>query len=238
MPATIGGDDLARDHLEVAPLGPVPMAHVAAIQPDHDRTAGRLCCWRLRGLGDVRPHDLRADPQRPAAHRAGVLRPAERQQLGQQRRHLAERCEGGVPGCDIGQLRGQRVLAELENGAALRPGRTLAGAGEPPADPDRHVTEQGAERRPVMAFADQHLPAGLARATALTESGDLRRHELGLQRRREPLRLVQPQPELGHSGLRVTLNLGELGLRDHARREFRDQLHPPHQLRHQPTLIP
>ena len=63
-----------------------------------------------------------------------------------------------------------------------------------------------------------------------TLGGDLCRHELSLQRRREPLRLVQPQPEIGHTGLHVALNAGELGLGDHAWLKFRDQLHLPHQL--------
>jgi len=40
----IGMDHLARNHLEAAPLCPVPAAHIAAIEPDHDRTAGRRCC--------------------------------------------------------------------------------------------------------------------------------------------------------------------------------------------------
>jgi hypothetical protein len=186
----------------------------------------------------VRLHDFRTDPQRPVAHRAGVLHPAERQQLGQECCNLAERCEGGIPGRPVGQLRGQRVLAELEHGAALHRGRTPAGAGEPPSHSHRHVAEQGTERRPVVTLADQHAPAGLTRATALTKSGDLCRHELSLQRRREPFRLVQPQPEFGQAGLRVTLDAGELGLGDYAGLELRDQPHPPHQLRHQPTLIP
>jgi hypothetical protein len=89
-----------------------------------------------------------------------------------------------------------------------------------------------------MALAGQRSPAGLARPTALARGGDLCRHEPGLQRRREPFRLVQLQPELGQAGLRVALDAGELGLGDHAGLEFRDQLHSPHQLRHRLPLIP
>ena len=89
-----------------------------------------------------------------------------------------------------------------------------------------------------MALAGQHAPTGLARATACAQSSDLRRHELGLQRRRELLRLGEREPELGQAGPLVTLNVGELGLSDRAGLKLRDQLHPPHQLRHQPTPIP
>ena len=89
-----------------------------------------------------------------------------------------------------------------------------------------------------MALADQHVPAGLAGTTALPKSGDLPRHESGLQRRREPFRLGEAEPELGQAGLLITHDAGDLGLADHAGLEFRDQPHPPHQVRHPPTLIP
>src|SRR4029450_11632126 len=59
---TPGVDHLARNHLTVALLSPVPAAHVAAIEPDHDG-AGRLRRGSRRGpgggvLGDPRrvPH--------------------------------------------------------------------------------------------------------------------------------------------------------------------------------------
>src|SRR4051812_15776627 len=123
-------------------------------------------------------------------------------------------------------------------GAALRLTHVLAGADEQPSDPHRHVTEQGAEPGPVVAFAGQPAPARLAPATALARHGHLRRHDLSLQRRREPLRLGEPQPELGQAGLLVALDAGDLGLGRHARSPLRDQLHPPHQLRHQLTPLP
>ena len=97
----IGVDHLARDHLEVAPLPPVPAAHVAAIEPDHDG-AGRRRRGGSAASAACAPHDLCADPQRPVPHRAGVLRPAERQQLGQQGRDLAERRQGRIPGRHVG----------------------------------------------------------------------------------------------------------------------------------------
>jgi hypothetical protein len=87
-----------------------------------------------------------------------------------------------------------------------------------------------------MALAGQHAPAGLARATMCAQGSDLRRHELRLQCCRELLGFVQPQPELGQADLLVTFDAGELGLGGHARLKFRDHHHPPHQLRHQPTL--
>ena len=55
--------------------------HVAAVEPDHDGTR-RRCRGLARNLSGVRLHDFRADAQRPVVHRASVLRPAERQQLG------------------------------------------------------------------------------------------------------------------------------------------------------------
>jgi len=48
-------DHPARDHLKVPLLPPVPAAHVAAIQLNHDG-AGRLCRRLLRRLDDVLLH--------------------------------------------------------------------------------------------------------------------------------------------------------------------------------------
>ncbi|MBV9750044.1 MAG: hypothetical protein JO157_14635 [Acetobacteraceae bacterium] len=73
MLGAIGMDHLARDHLEAAPLGPVPIAHVAAVDADDNGT--RRWQRRLtRTRGSVCLHDLRADPQHPVAHRACVIR--------------------------------------------------------------------------------------------------------------------------------------------------------------------
>ena len=104
----------------------MPAAHVAAIQPDHDG-AGRRRCGELRILGRAQRHDVLADPQRPVPDRAGVLRPADRQQLGQERRDLAERRQGRELGSHVGQFRG-RTRAEIEGSEALRLARAVAGA--------------------------------------------------------------------------------------------------------------
>jgi hypothetical protein len=54
----------------------------------------------------------------------------------------------------------------------------------------------------------------------------------------EPLRLLEPEAELGPAGLLVALDAGELGLGRHAELQLRDQLHPPHQLRRRPPPPP
>jgi len=107
-----------------------------------------------------------------------------------------------------------------------------------PADPDRHVAEQGAKPRPIMALAGQHAPARDAPAAALTQHGHLGRHDLSLECCRELLRLGEPEPKLGQAGLLIALDAGHLRLCCHPRPQLRNQLHPPHQLRHQPTLFP
>ncbi len=89
-----------------------------------------------------------------------------------------------------------------------------------------------------MALAGQHAPARDARATALAQHGHLGRHDLSLECCRELLRLGEPEPKLGQAGLIVALKAGNLGFRRHPRPQLRNQLHPPHQLRHQPTLFP
>ncbi len=137
---TTGVDHLARDHLEVA-LRPVPAAHVAAIKPDHDR-AGWLRCGELRIRGGALRNDVLAHAQRPVLDRASVLRPTDRQQLGQEGRDLAERRQCRKRGGHGGQFRG-RTRAEIEGCEALRLARTAAGADEQPSDPDRHVGRTG-----------------------------------------------------------------------------------------------
>jgi len=79
----------------------------------------------------------------------------------------------------------------------------------------------------LLASLRPHAPARQARARALAHGGHLRRHDLGLQRRRELLRLGETEPKVSQAGLRVTLDAGELGLGGHARLPFRHQLHPP-----------
>jgi len=184
--------------------------------------------------------DILAHAQRPVLDLARVLRPTYRQQLGQQGRDLAKGQQHRIPGRHVGQLRCDRILAEVQCGKALRLALThiLTGADKQPADPDRHVAEQGAKPRPIMALAGQHAPTRNALATALTHHSHLRRHDLSLECCRELLRLSKPKRKLGQAGLLIALDLGNLGFRHHPRPKLRNQLHPPHQLRHQPTLVP
>jgi len=136
----IGMNDLARDHLEMAFLLPVPAAYIVAVQPNHDG-AGRLCRRLLRRLDEVLLHDLRADARRPVPHRARVLRPTHRQQLRQESRDLAERHQRRVPGCDIGELGCDGIATEVQDRKALRRTRALTRADVLPADAHRHVAE-------------------------------------------------------------------------------------------------
>src|SRR4051794_30664941 len=89
-----------------------------------------------------------------------------------------------------------------------------------------------------MALAGQQLATSRAPATALAHRGHLCRHDLGLQRRGEPLYLLQPEPEASQAGRLATLDPGNLGLRRHPGLQLRHQLHPPHQLRHRPPPPP
>jgi len=126
----------------------------------------------------------------------------------------AERRQRRVPGRDVGELR-RDAAAEVQRGGALRPARTIAGAGQQPPNPDRHRAEQRAEGRPVVALAGQRSVASRASAAPLARGGHLRRHDLRLQRRGEPLRLLQPEPELGEAGLLFAFDPGDLGLGRH-----------------------
>jgi hypothetical protein len=114
----------------------------------------------------------------------------------------------------------------------------VAWAGQQPSNPDRHRAEQRAEGRPVVALAGQRLTAGCTPAAALANGRHLRRHDLGLERGGEPLRLLEPEAELGWTGLLATHDPGDLGLGRHAGLQLRHQLHPPHQLRHRPPPPP
>ena len=118
-------NNLARDHLEVASLPAMAVAHIAAIKSDHDRF-GWLCRVGAMPLlnGGL------ADPPRPVPHRAGVLRPADRQHLGQQSSDLAERCQRRIAGRDVGQLRSNAIAAKSQDSSALCPTIALAGADE------------------------------------------------------------------------------------------------------------
>jgi hypothetical protein len=226
---------LNRDHLEAPSLAPVPVTHVAAVQPDHNQ-ARHLRRGLVRGFDGVRLHGFHADPQRPVAHRAGVLHPVERQQFGQHSGDLAEQCECRASGRDAGQFGRDRIAAEVKRGDAVRPVLAPARADEQAPHLHWHVAEQGAERRSVMSLGGQPAPARLACPRALAQGGHLRRHHSGLQRRREPLRL-QPQPEIGQADSLVALDAGQLRFGDNARMPLRNQLHPPLQLRHPPVLV-
>jgi hypothetical protein len=107
----------------------VPTAHVDAIKSDH-HSAARRRRGPLRRLGGALAHDLFTHPPRPVSDRARVLRPADRQQLGQQDRDLAERRQCRISGRDVGQLWCDRIMAEIQHAEALRLTLDLAGTGE------------------------------------------------------------------------------------------------------------
>src|SRR5664279_164310 len=50
------------------------------------------------------------------------------------------------------------------------------------------------------------------------------------------LGLREPEPEVGQAGLFIALEACDLHLRRQARLQFRNQLHSPNHLRHQPAL--
>jgi hypothetical protein len=88
-----------------------------------------------------------------------------------------------------------------------------------------------------VALAGQPASTGHAPATALARHGHLYWHDLSLERGCELLRLIEPEPEVGQASLRAALNTSNLGLGRHAGPQLCNQLHPPHQFRHQPTLF-
>jgi hypothetical protein len=177
---------------------PVPTADVAAIKPNHDGFGG-LRRGRLCSLGGVRLHNILANPQRPVPHRAGVLRPADRKQLGQQGCNLAERRQRGIPGRHVRQFRRLGGRFEVEDSEALCPSRTLTGTDNQALNPNRHVTEQGAERRGIMTLAGQDASTSHAQTTTLANDGHLRRDHLGLERGCELPRLRQTETKLGQA---------------------------------------
>jgi hypothetical protein len=67
-----------------------------------------------------------------------------------------------------------------------------------------------------MALADQPSSTGHAPATTLARHGHLRRHDLSLERRRELLRLIEPEPEFSQADRLAALNTSNLGLGRHA----------------------
>jgi hypothetical protein len=131
----------------------------------------------------VLTYDVLAHPPRPISDRARVLRPADRQQLGQQDRDLAERHQRRIAGRDVGQLWCDRIMTEIQYAEALHLNPSLTGTDKQASDPHRHIAEQRAKRNGVVALASQLVPARGAASTALTRHGHLRRHDLGLKRR-------------------------------------------------------
>jgi hypothetical protein len=231
MLSSLSINHLARDHLEMAPIPTMPVADVAAIKPDHDRIG-----W-LRRVGGMLLHDGLAHPHHSVPHRAGMLRAAHRQQLGQQGGDLAEGDQRRIAGRDVGQFRRDGIPAEVQDGKALGPIAALAGANEQPSDAQRHVAEQRPKPHRIVTFAGQYAAAAHAGATTFTQMGHLCRHHLSLQRCRDLLGLFEPQTQLGQVSVFITFDPGDFRLRRHARLQFCNQLHPPQQLHHPLTLV-
>jgi hypothetical protein len=89
-----------------------------------------------------------------------------------------------------------------------------------------------------MTLTGQNASARLARATTLANDRYLRRDHLRLERGCELLGLRKPKPEVGQADLLIALKARDLHLCRQARLQFRNQLHSPHQIRHQLTLSP
>ena len=64
------------------------------------------------------------------------------------------------------------------------------------------------------------------------------RDDLRLDRGRQLFRLGETKPEVGQASLLIALEACDLDLRRLSGLQLRHQLHPPHQLRHQLTLVP
>jgi hypothetical protein len=72
----------------------------------------------------------------------------------------------------------------------------------------------------------------------VADRSHLRRHDLRLQRRNELLRLGEPKSEVRQASFLIALDASHLSLGHHTRPQFRHQLHPPNQLRHQTNSLP
>jgi hypothetical protein len=68
---------------------------------------------------------------------------------------------------------------------------------------------------PVVVPGREPARARVASLATGSQGRHVRRHDCGLQRCGELLRLVQSKPKVSPADLLVTLNAGELGLRDH-----------------------
>jgi hypothetical protein len=72
----------------------------------------------------------------------------------------------------------------------------------------------------------------------VADRSHLRRHDLRLKHRNELLRLGGPKSKVRQASFLIALDASHLGLRHHTRPQFRHQLHPPNQLRHQTNPLP
>jgi hypothetical protein len=151
---------------------------------------------------------------------------------------LPKRRQSRISRRHIRQFRRHGRRLEVEGGKTLRPAQILAGTGEQPLNPNRHVAEQGAECRDVMTFAGQNASASLAPAATITDSGCLHRDHLRLERCCKLLGLRKPEPEVGQANPFIALQPRDLHLRRQAALQFRNQLHSPNHLRHQLILVP
>jgi hypothetical protein len=89
-----------------------------------------------------------------------------------------------------------------------------------------------------MTLAGQDASTSQAQAATLAHHRHLRRDHIRLECGGELLRLRQTQTKVGQANLFVALEARKFPLRRQARLQLCNQLHPPHQLRHQLTLVP
>ena len=158
--------------------------------------------------------------------------------LRQQARDLAKRRKRRIPRRYIGQFGRHGRGFEVEGGEALCVAPILAGTGEQASDPKWHLTEQRAESRGAMALAGQLALASHACAAMLAGDHHLCRDDLRLDRSHQMFRLSEMKPEIGQASPLIALEACDLDLRRLSGLQLRHQLHPPHQPRHQPTLVP
>jgi hypothetical protein len=102
----------------------------------------------------------------------------------------------------------QRSSVPIQHAEAHHLARFPTGTGKQPLDPDWHIAEQGTDGHGITAFAGQQAPATQAAATAFTHHGHLRRHDCGLKRRCQLLRLGKPKPQVSQAGRLIALDDG------------------------------
>jgi hypothetical protein len=230
----VSADHLASDNFKMPLVLPVPAADIAAIKPNN----GGFGRPRRRRCRDIRLRNSLTDPHASIPYRACVRRPADRQQLRQELSDLAKRRQRRIPRRHIGQFGRHGRGLEIEGGKALCFAAILAGTGEQAPDPKWNVTEQQAECRGVMSLAGQLPPASRTGAAMLTGDRHLCRDDRRLEGGGELLSLCETEPEVGQARLLIAFDVRDLDLRRLPGLQLRHQLDPPHQLRHQLTLIP